>query len=162
MEEMKREFLSGLGLDKDIVDKIMEENGKDIEQAKSKYSDYDSLKEQASQYGELQKALEKSGSELAEKEKAINTLNEKIQGYESENLKVRLASENGLPYSSVQFLKGNSEEEVKKSVESLKKLVGNSEKKAPPLAKLGNGDGKGATEKNAALKTMLDNLLQKG
>ena len=52
---MKREFLSGLGLEKETVDKIMEENGKDIEQAKSKYSDYDDLKATASKYGELEK-----------------------------------------------------------------------------------------------------------
>ena len=33
---MKRDFLSSLGLEKDTVDKIMEEYGKDIEQAKNK------------------------------------------------------------------------------------------------------------------------------
>ncbi len=44
---MKREFLNELGIsDKDIVDKIMQENGKDIESVKSKFADYDSVKEQ--------------------------------------------------------------------------------------------------------------------
>ncbi len=159
---MKRDFLSGLGLEKDIVDKIMEENGKDIEQAKVKYSDYDTLKEQASKFGELQKALEKSGSELAEKDKTIGALNEKIQGYECENLKVRLALENGLPYSSVQFLKGTTEEDIKKSVEGLKELMGD-KKNPPPLALNGEGNNKnGGTSKDEALKEMLNNLLQKG
>lgn len=34
---MKREFLEGLGIEKDIVDKVMAENGKDIEKAKKDY-----------------------------------------------------------------------------------------------------------------------------
>ena len=44
---MKRDFLTELGIsDKDVIDKIMQENGKDIESVKSKYADYDSIKEQ--------------------------------------------------------------------------------------------------------------------
>ena len=37
---MKREFLTGLGVTEDVIDKIMAENGKDIEAAKAKYADY--------------------------------------------------------------------------------------------------------------------------
>ena len=33
---MKREFLESLGLEKDAIDKIMAENGKDIEAGKAK------------------------------------------------------------------------------------------------------------------------------
>ena len=33
---MKREFLEGLGLEKEAIDKIMAENGKDIEAGKAK------------------------------------------------------------------------------------------------------------------------------
>lgn len=43
---MKTEFLKELGLDQAVIDKIMAENGKDIEGAKAKFSDYDSLKTQ--------------------------------------------------------------------------------------------------------------------
>lgn len=44
---MKRDFLTELGIsDKDIIDRIMQENGKDIEGAKAKFADYDSIKEQ--------------------------------------------------------------------------------------------------------------------
>ena len=43
---MKREFLTGLGVAEDVIDKIMAENGKDIEAVKSKYADYDALKTQ--------------------------------------------------------------------------------------------------------------------
>ena len=40
---MKRKFLEDLGLEKEIIDSIMAENGKDVEKAKG---DYDDLKEQ--------------------------------------------------------------------------------------------------------------------
>ena len=47
---MKREFLEGLGLEKDVIDKIMEENGKDINAEKAKTTAKDdeikTLKEQ--------------------------------------------------------------------------------------------------------------------
>ena len=48
---MKREFLQNFkvgeqALPKEIIDAIMEENGKDIESAKKPFADYESLKEQ--------------------------------------------------------------------------------------------------------------------
>ena len=41
---MKRDFLEGLGLESEVIDKIMKENGKDIENAKAKFADYDNIK----------------------------------------------------------------------------------------------------------------------
>lgn len=47
---MTREFLKQLGIeDKAIVDKIMEENGKDINSEKAKFGDYETLKTQLSE-----------------------------------------------------------------------------------------------------------------
>mgnify|MGYP002508472022 CR=1 FL=1 len=51
---MKREFLQGLKVEgaplpKELVDAIMAENGRDIENIKSHYSDYEELKERLSQ-----------------------------------------------------------------------------------------------------------------
>lgn len=47
---MKRDFLEGLGLEKDVIDKVMAENGKDIEAEKAKVkaaeSERDKLQEQ--------------------------------------------------------------------------------------------------------------------
>ncbi len=43
---MKRDFLEGLGIEAEAIDKIMKENGKDIESAKAKFADYDDLKQQ--------------------------------------------------------------------------------------------------------------------
>ena len=47
---MTREFLKQLGIeDKAVVDKIMEENGKDINSEKAKFGDYETLKTQLSE-----------------------------------------------------------------------------------------------------------------
>lgn len=45
-ETMKREFLEGLKLEADVIDKIMAENGKDVNREKAKFADYDELKAQ--------------------------------------------------------------------------------------------------------------------
>lgn len=46
---MKREFLEGLGLEKDAIDKIMAENGKDIEAGKAKLEEEQRLRQTAEQ-----------------------------------------------------------------------------------------------------------------
>ncbi len=51
---MKREFLQGLQvgdqpLPKEVIDAIMAENGRDIENLKSRYADYEALKQQLAQ-----------------------------------------------------------------------------------------------------------------
>lgn len=43
---MKRDFLEGLGIETEVIDKIMKENGKDIESVKAKFADYDDHKQQ--------------------------------------------------------------------------------------------------------------------
>ena len=43
---MKRDFLESLGLESEVIDKIMRENGKDIEGVKAKFVDYDDIKKQ--------------------------------------------------------------------------------------------------------------------
>ena len=43
---MKREFLEGLKLEADVIDKIMAENGKDVNREKAKFTDYDEVKAQ--------------------------------------------------------------------------------------------------------------------
>lgn len=48
----------------------------------------------------------------------------KIKGYETDSVKTRVAHEVGLSYDAVSFLKGEDEESIRKSAESLKNLVG--------------------------------------
>ena len=58
---MEREFLKGLGLEKDAIDKIMAENGKDIELEKGKLKD-------------IQSQLVTANNTIKERDKQLETL----------------------------------------------------------------------------------------
>ena len=58
---MKRKFLEDLGLEKDAIDKIMAENGSDVNAAKA---DYEATKQQ----------LESANAQIQERDKQLETL----------------------------------------------------------------------------------------
>lgn len=71
-----------------------------------------------------QKKAEKFDADLAERDS-------KIKAYETSAIKSRVAHEVGLSYDSIEFLKGEDEESIKKSAETLKGLIGQSAPTAP-------------------------------
>lgn len=81
---MKRKFLEDLGLDKEAIDKIMSENGADIERTKSEYStiesERDSLKEQ------LEKANEtiESVKDYDQVKSEVSKYKEELENYKKE------------------------------------------------------------------------------
>ena len=75
---MKRDFLEGLKLDADIIDKIMAENGKDINREKAKYADYDDIKSQ----------LEKANNTI-DKFKDYDQVKAEVEKYKAENEKLQ-------------------------------------------------------------------------
>ena len=114
---MNREFLEGLGIEKEIIDKIMKEHGKAIQSAKPQ--DYDDLKEAneklKKQLGELEGTIEEYKGykdQLAEKDSII-------KDYELKNLKYRIAVEAGIPLELAGRLSGESEQDIKKDAETL-------------------------------------------
>ena len=78
---MKRDFLEGLKLDTEIIDKIMAENGKDINREKAKYADYDDLKLQ----------LEKANKTI-DNFKDYDQIKAEVEKYKSENEKLQKES----------------------------------------------------------------------
>lgn len=58
---MKRKFLEDMGLEKDVIDKIMAENGSDVNAAKA---DYEATKQQ----------LESANAQIQERDKQLETL----------------------------------------------------------------------------------------
>lgn len=66
---MKREFLEGLGLEQDAVDKIMKENGRDIESVRAKFADYDDVKKQLAAANETMEKFKDYDQVKAEVEK---------------------------------------------------------------------------------------------
>lgn len=64
---MKREFLEGLNLEKDMIDKIMAEHGKDVEGGKAVKAELDALKEQTKTYETQLEELKKADPEALKK-----------------------------------------------------------------------------------------------
>lgn len=80
-------------------------------------------------------------------------LNAKIKGYENDSVKTRIAHENGLSYEAISFLKGEDEESIKKSAESLRALIGSGG--SAPLA---STEGQLENAENVAIKNVLKGL----
>ena len=97
----------------------------------------------------------------AEKEKYKNHLSPeeaakkdaKIKEYETNSAKMRIAHETGLSYDAVEYLKGDDEEAIRKSAETLKKMIG-----ANNVAPLASNEQPLEDEKNIALKKTLKGL----
>ena len=76
-----------------------------------------------------------------------------IKQYETDSVKTRIAHEAGLSYEAIGFLKGDDEEAIKKSAESLKALVGSNT--TAPLASQEESIGKA---EDAAIRNVLKGL----
>lgn len=122
---MKRDFLEQLGLEKELIDKIMAEHGKSIQGAKPE--DYDDLKEKSLTYD--QQLNELTNQLASEKEKYTgfetekNELLEKVKSYELNELRVRVARNNNIPFDLAHRLTGVTEEELDADAKTLATLV---------------------------------------
>lgn len=77
----------------------------------------------------------------------------KIKGYETDSVKTRIAHETGLSYDAVNFLKGEDEDSIRKSAETLKSLIG-----ANNIAPLASTEPEIAKAQETALKNTLKGL----
>ena len=132
---MKREFLEGLGLEKETIDKIMTENGNDINRAKAKADEYksqlDTAKETLKSFEgvdvkDLQGQITKLNSDLAAKDTEYqakiadmefsSTLDAAITGSKAKNVKAVRAL---LDIDTLKASK-NQSEDIKKAIEEVK------------------------------------------
>ena len=111
------------------------------------------------QISELTQALNAAKEEKANFDKTLAERDEKIKQYELHSAKTQIAHELGLSFEAVNFIQGTNDEEIRKSAESLKELVGT---RTAPLAnpEVQIKDTKEAT-KDAALRSMLSDLTRK-
>lgn len=112
------------------------------------------LKELQEQNSKQKKEAEETAAKLTELNSQLAERDKKIAKYETDSAKTRIANEVGLSYEAIEYLRGETEEEIKKSAERLKSIVGNG--KVPPLA-----DPEGDTSKEttkAAYKKMLQKM----
>jgi uncharacterized protein YukE len=103
--------------------------------------------------GDLTKQLKEANDKIADNDKKMAEKDSKIKAYESHSVKSRIAHEMGLSYDAVDFLKGDDEESIKKSAESLKALVGSNN-----LAPLASTETALEGARDAALKNTLKGL----
>jgi SMC interacting uncharacterized protein involved in chromosome segregation len=78
------------------------------------------ISKQLEELTEKYQKAEKSSSELAEKYKTLQAENEK---YAKNALKQKVATENNLPANAVEFLQGDTDEELSQSAAKLRSLL---------------------------------------
>jgi predicted RNase H-like nuclease (RuvC/YqgF family) len=84
-------------------------------------------KTSSSKIAELQKNLDemkKKAEEYAKADERISELQNKVKASETQSAKLRAVLTNGLDLSAVEFIKGETAEDIEKSAEQLKSLIG--------------------------------------
>ena len=147
---MNREFLEKLGLEKEVIDKVMAEHGKTIQSIKP--DDYDDIKAENKTLKDTVADLQKSMKDFEGYEDKLTEKDNKIKEYETANLKYRIANESGIPLELASKLSGETEEELKKDAETLSSFI--TKKQVLPLRKTEPE----ADDETAPYKEMLDNL----
>src|SRR5690625_2540721 len=120
---MKREFLEELGLDKEVIDKIMAEHGKTIQGMKQEQEQFDSLRSEKEQ---LEQQLQQLNDKLAAQEKELSGVEEiqsKQKTYQHANIKIKMVKQTGIPLELAGRLSGENEEEIKADAEKLPRLI---------------------------------------
>lgn len=160
---MQRKFLEDLGLEKETIDKIMDENGKDINREKGKAEEFktqlDTAKETLKSFEgvdvkELQSKVATLTSDLEQKDKDYQ---EKIADMEFNTLLDNAISSSGAKNSKavkalvdIEALKTskNQSEDIKKAIETVKSendyMFGSSE----PIDSLVGSTNNGGTAQN--------------
>lgn len=118
---MNREFLEKLGLEKEVIDKVMAEHGKTIQEIKPK--DYDDIKIDNKTLKDTVATLETSLKDFEGFEGKLAEKDNLIKDYEIKNLKYRIANENGIPLELASKLTGETEEDLKKDAETLSSFI---------------------------------------
>lgn len=118
------------GFDSAISERLKRER----EKIESKFADYGELKTKLADYEKQFAEFNKQLETLGAKEKEIESQRATIQKFETDAVKTRLAHEAGLPYGSTKYINGNTEDEIKASIDEFKSFV----KTSTPAAPLAN------------------------
>ena len=102
---------------------ISERLKREREKVKSEFADYNDLKTKVADYEKQFADFNKQLEALGEKDKEIEAQKATIQKFETDSIKTRLAHEAGLPYGSTKYISGNTEDEIKKSIDDFKSFV---------------------------------------
>ena len=146
-DELDRIITDRLSRQKEGFDKQLGE----LDQLKTANADLEK------QVGTLQSTIEQSKAGQEDYTKQISDLTSKVAGYETANLRTRIALQNGLPYDLADRLVGEDEESIKADAERLSSFVTKKQTTAPlkDLENISNG-------KNSAWSQMASSLTSEG
>ena len=120
---MNREFLKNLGLEDDVVDKVMAEYGKSIKSYKDQIDQAESLKQEKesleTQLNDLQKTLQNKETELS----GVDEIKQELEEYKLKDLKTSVAIRAGIPLELADRLSGETEEEIMSDAEKIAEYV---------------------------------------
>lgn len=102
----------------------------------------------------LTSELDKANKDMEGLKNALAERDTTIRAYETASVKAKIAQEYGLSYGAIDFLKGEDEDSIRKSAESLKGLIG-SNKTVPPLK---STETPGADKSQEAYRAMANKL----
>lgn len=133
------------------------------EALEKQFADYDQLKTRNEELEKEVGTLQTNINESNEKAKTFNTtisdLNAKIAGYETANLRTKIALKNGLPLDLADRLVGEDEESLNADAQRFAGFMTKPAALVPPLKSL---DESSYTDEDADLKQMLQNLNERG
>lgn len=110
-----------------------------------------------SQVGTLQSTIEQSKAGQEDYTKQISDLTSKVAGYETANLRTRIALQNGLPYDLADRLVGEDEESIKADAERLSSFVTKQH-----LAPLKDVEPNIQKDENSAYRKLVEGLKTEG
>lgn len=134
---------------------------KQKESFEKQLADYDQLKtakaDLESQVGTLQSTIEQSKAGQEDYTKQISDLTSKVAGYETANLRTRIALQNGLPFDLADRLVGEDEESIKADAERLSSFVTKQH-----LAPLKDVEPNIQKDENSAYRKLVEGLKTEG
>lgn len=140
---------------------ISERLSRQKESFEKQLADYDQLKtakaDLESQVGTLQSTIEQSKAGQEDYTKQISDLTSKVAGYETANLRTRIALQNGLPFDLADRLVGDDEESIKADAERLSSFV--TKQHSAPLKDVEPNIQK---DENSAYRKLVEGLKTEG
>lgn len=143
---------------KDRLNRQTEKHNAEIENLKARFADYETLKTSNAELLAKAEGMSKKAAEEAEKcagyDSKVAEYEAKIKQYELKDLKAKIAGEVGLTNEAIDFLQGETEEDIRASAEKLQKIV------PRPVAPLANSDRPEPNAERAAMKELTKNLFK--
>lgn len=151
---MKREFLEQLGLEKEVIDKVMAEYGKSIQELKLEQEKFDELKNEKTTLEQQLNQLQNTLSAKEEELKSVDELKQQVESYKLKDLKTNIAFQAGIPIELAEKLSGETEEEIKADAEKLAGFISNKKTVLPDRTT----EPPKIDEKEQAFEKLLENL----